>query len=468
MKTTMKYLTLAASMIFAVGVSAQEPAPAAQLSDYHEGDVIVIKRDHERYLTGEKMSNWVYNVEHTIQQVGSKRWPNGILIRGIYSWVAPDDIVNKTTHPEQTTQEQAAKQEEQKPAEVKPAEQKPAEVKPAEQKPAEVQPAEVMPAEVKTITPEQAQRDSLEAAVRQRIDSITQELKAKEAEEQKQPDQQDAAFVIEHNQVEINQCDRFTIGLRGGAATLMHETDKMGKWHLGFDVLLDLQYAHYWKKFGSKLQYGVMTGLSAGYARSHISSSVNDQYTEVTSGGTINYSVLADNVKEYDGQLQLEIPLMFSMIHEKGFFQNVGPRFALPVYAQYNQKIDAPHINAHFVEENVTVTDAKITGRVNGDQTETKGKWGASKFNLMLGAELGYEWTFRNKNSLGLGAYVNYSVYTYYKNDTNNKSLVGIVARPDTGKPAVVEVLSATDTYAKGLGYLDFGVKVAYHFNWWK
>jgi hypothetical protein len=26
-------------------------------------------------------------------------------------------------------------------------------------------------------------------------------------------------------------------------------------------------------------------------------------------------------------------------------------------------------------------------------------------------------------------------------------------------------VLSATDTYAKGLGYFDFGVKVAYHFN---
>ena len=41
--------------------------------------------------------------------------------------------------------------------------------------------------------------------------------------------------------------DRFTIGLRGGASSLMHQADK-GNWTCGGDVVLDLQYAHYWTR----------------------------------------------------------------------------------------------------------------------------------------------------------------------------------------------------------------------------
>ena len=109
MKTIMRNLFVAAGFMFAVSVSAQETAPKASVSDFHVGDTIVIKKDHERYLTGEKMSKWVYDVEHTIQQVRGKRFPEGILIRGIYSWVGPDDILNKSTHPQEAVANQEAK-----------------------------------------------------------------------------------------------------------------------------------------------------------------------------------------------------------------------------------------------------------------------------------------------------------------------------------------------------------------------
>ena len=102
------------------------------------------------------------------------------------------------------------------------------------------------------------------------------------------------------------------------------------------------------------------------------------------------------------------------------------------------------------------------------DQQHSKGTWKPSTLNIMLGAELGYEYTFRNKNSLGIGIYGNYSVYTLYKNDFNYASLVSLVEKPDAAKPAVLNVLSATDTYATGLGYFDVGLKLSYHFNWWK
>ena len=469
-------LTLAA-----VTVSAQEAAPAAQLSDFAVGDTIVIKKDHERYLTGEKMSKWVYDVEHTIQQVGGKRWPNGILIRGIYSWVGPDDILNKSKHPEQAAANEEAKQQAEQAAKDSVQAVKDSVQQVKQERKDSVEQVRQEAARQDSIARAQeearrmAMRDSIESARRDSIaecavrDSIAQARRDSLLDAWKhQQDSTEAAYFITKQKKEIDNCNRFTIGLRGGAASLMHDAEKMGNWHVGFDAMLDLQYAHYWKKFGKKMQYGLLVGVSAGYARSHIASGVNDNFEETTTSGNIQYTVKAENVKEYDGQIQVEVPIMFSMIHEKGFFMNLGPRLTVPVYAHYNQNITQPDIIAYFPEEGVTVENARITGQVTDEQADSKGKWTAGKLNVMLGAELGYEYTFRNKNSLGIGVYANYSLYTLYKNDTNTKSLVTISELPDTGKPAVVDVLSATDSYAKGMGYFDVGLKLAYHFNWWK
>lgn len=477
MMKTIKALLIASGLtLAAVAVSAQEAAPAAQLSDFSVGDTIVIKKDHERYLTGEKMSKWVYNVEHTIQQVGGRRWPNGILIRGIYSWVGPDDIINKSTHPEAAASNQEAKQQ----AEQARQDSIQAVKDSVEQARIDAARADSI-AKAQQDSLRQARRDSIETArldsiaERARRDSIAQAVRdslGRAWEQQK--DSAEAAYIITEPQKENLACDRFTIGLRGGAASLMQDAEKMGKWHIGWDALLDLQYAHYWKKFGKKMQYGLLVGVSAGYSRSHMSNAIDDKFQETTVSGAngetsvIDYNVKADNVTEYDGQIQLEIPLMFSMIHEKGFFMNIGPRFMLPVYAQYNQTIDNPVIDAYFATEGVNVHNARITGQVTDEQAKTNGKWKASTLNIMLGAELGYEFTFRNKNALGIGLYADYSVYTLYKNEPTAKSLVSIAELPGVNKPAVVNVLSATDSYAKGLGFFDVGLKLAYHFNWWK
>ena len=468
MKTIKSIFFIAVSLIMATTVTAQEQN-STPLSAFAEGDTVVIKRDHHHYLTGERMSRWVYNVEHTIRQVGGKRFPNGILLRGIYSWVGPDDIVNKNTNREAALAEQEAKRQ----AELEQARQD--SIARAEARAKALQDA-AEAARLDSIeraereAAEQARRDSIEMAMRARIDSIAAVQAAAEQEKQVLPEQE-AAYILGEQQQMFN-CNRFTIGLRGGVASLMHDADKLGKWHAGWDVLLDLQYAHYWKRFGKKMQYGLLVGVSAGYSRSHISSDVNDQYTVGVTGDPVNpeidYTITAGKVKEYDGQIQLEVPIMFSMIHECGFFLNVGPRLAVPVYAQYDQTIDQPNIDAYFPVEGITVHNAKITGQVSPDQQDSKGKWSASKLNVMVGAELGYEFTFKNKNSLGLGAYANYSVYTLYKNDTNTQSLVGIAGKPAAGVPAVVDVQSATDSYAKGMGYFDVGLKIAYHFNWWK
>ena len=514
MKNMLK-IAFAAVALIAIGVSAEEPTTSAKLSDFSVGDTIVIKRDHRRYLTGELMSTWVYNVEHTIQQVGGKRWPNGILIRGIYSWVGPDDILNKSTHPQLAEENQEAKREDEKkvaeetpivvveetpaaqeevtPAPVVVVEETPAaqeEVTPApvvvvEETPAaqeEVTPApvvvveetpaaqeEVTPAPVVVVEETPAVQEEVTPAVQEEVAPVVAEETTKE-KKQLGPAKESLGVEAVTEETEnhpeiIPQCDRFTIGVRAGLASLMHDAGKMGKWHAGFDALLDLQYAHYWKKDAWRTQYGILVGLSAGYSRSHIESAIKDQFSERTADGQIDYTIQADKVKEYDGQIQLEVPVMFSMIHDCGLFFNFGPRFTVPVYAHYDQKISSPDIIAHFPEEDVTVYNAKITGQVTDDQAKSKGKWSASKINIMLGAELGYEVRFPSQNSLGIGVYANYSVYTLYTNNTDKASLVTINELPAANKPAVVNVLSATDTYNQKLGYFDVGLKLAYHFN---
>ena len=45
------------------------------------GDTVMIDKDSLRYLTGERKSSWVYNKKHTVGQIGTKRFPEGVLLK---------------------------------------------------------------------------------------------------------------------------------------------------------------------------------------------------------------------------------------------------------------------------------------------------------------------------------------------------------------------------------------------------
>jgi hypothetical protein len=214
---------------------------------------------------------------------------------------------------------------------------------------------------------------------------------------------------------------------------------------------------------------GIIVGLGVGYAQSGMKAAVDTSYTVSTSDGDIDYTLKADEVKENDGQIQLEVPLMFSLIHNNGLFFNIGPKFMIPVYTPYKQNIKNPDINAYFPTEGVNVSNEVITGLVQDNQLNTKGTDNGTQFkiNVMLTAEIGYEWKFQNGHSLGLGAYANYSVFNSFKNQGVNKSLMDVTPPSSTGI-ANVDILSATSTYAEKLGYFDAGIKLAYHFNFYK
>jgi hypothetical protein len=435
---TIKSILIATTLICASVVSTlsaqQDAQPQTQPTfNVAIGDSVMINRDCERYLTGERMSLWVYDVVHVVKQLGTKRFPEGVMLDngngGILSWVCQEcfgPLVPKTVVP--------AEQPTETPAE-----------KPAEQ-PAQTPTQEPVkePAKQPIATPVETPAETpAETPVETPVEEPAQEP-AKSG------------------------YHRFTIGVRGGAASLLHSVVK-GEWICGGDALLDLQYAHYWTKENRPVDLGIIVGLGVGYAQSGMKAAVDTAYTVSTSDGDIDYTLKADEVKENDGQIQLEVPLMFSLIHEKGLFFNIGPKFMIPVYTPYKQNIKNPNINAYFPAEGVNVSNEVITGLVQDNQLNTKGTDNGTQFkiNVMLTAEIGYEWKFQNGNSLGLGAYANYSVFNSFKNQGVNKSLMDVTPPSSTGI-ANVDILSATSTYAEKLGYFDAGIKLAYHFNFYK
>ena len=463
---TLKTILFAATIVSASVVSTLSAQQAAQPAPKHEfkvaiGDSVMIKRECQKYCTGETPSTWVWDKVHTVRQLGTKRFPDGVLLMNIYSWMCEDCLIPVNGRADEASKKAAEEQKEDKKAfeSGKPIE----EIKPAE-KPAE------KPVEVEEVKKE----EPVVAPVV--VEKPAEEPVAEPAKVEKAPQtakEMEKGDSIKSKQNFTGKYDRFTIGARGGVASLLHKTEN-GSRVIGGEGLLDLQYAHYWTKDGRPVDLGILTGISLGYSQSGMKTAVNSQLKGLSDGDaqkpmTVDYTIRADKVKENDGAIVMEIPLMFTLIHDCGFFFNYGPKLMMPLYTPYKQTISDNAntlIEAYFRDVDVKVENEVITGILRDDQKKLKGTDNGDQFviNVLLGAEFGYEWILKSGNSLGLGAYVDYGVYSSYKNKTSESPLISVTP-PQGSNPADVEVLSATKTYASKLGYVSAGVKLAYHFN---
>ena len=457
---TIKSILIATTLVCATAVSSLSAQQAAQPAKEHQwkvavGDSVMIERECVEYLTGERPSVWVWDKVHTVRQLGTKRFPEGVLLMNIYSWICEECLISVNGH----AKEAAAKAAEQPKEEPK--------AEPVKEEP-------VVAPVVVPVKEEPKEEPKAEPAEEPKKEEPAPVEEPKKEEPTAQSNQGDS---IPSQQNLTHSYDRFTIGLRGGAAGLLHQTNE-GNWTCGGDVVLDLQYAHYWTKEGRPIDLGIITGVGLGYAQSSVKSSVNStrpgvEDLDAANPMHIDYTIRADEVKEHDGQLQLEVPLMFSLIHQNGLFFNVGPKFMLPVFTPYKQTIsNNPNtfVEAYFQETGVRVTNDVITGLLAEDKYTSTGTDYKNKFtiNVMLTAEIGYEWILKSGNSLGLGAYANYSVYNSFKNNPEDPAtdpLIHVESAPSNTSNAVINVNPLTGTYASGLGFFDAGVKLAYHFN---
>jgi hypothetical protein len=139
----------------------------------------------------------------------------------------------------------------------------------------------------------------------------------------------------------------------------------------------------------------------------------------------------------------------------------------LPVYTPFKQTINpaTTTIAAYNGETGVTLVDNPVTGQYKGEQPKEGNdlQW---KINIMLTAELGYEWILKSGNSLGLGVYADYCAFNSRQklSAAARESLLDVTP-PSASGIANLDVYSVTSTHAKSIGYFDVGLKLAYHFN---
>ena len=412
-------LVIFTSLLPLVNVSAQRKALTYQDSGapIEVGDSVMVNRDSLYYETGERILHWVYDQVHEVRQVSSKYHPDGILVRGIYSWLKVGSIM------------------------------------PLNEK--KVVKSDTILPELVTV------KDSID--VEYVPDSISME---KPVVAPIVEDTIESIPPVEPIEEEVipYQVNRFTVGLRGGFASSMAKPASLP---LGGDVLLDLQYAHYWSAAKNKVRLGLLAGVSAGYMNTNRNQPWDDTFSVNTSDGEIVYNVTADNIHEVNHQIQLEVPVMFSMITNSGFFFNVGPRFLLPTYTPYKQTITNGNITVTDLETGVVLNDNPVYGALSAEQEKQKGK-GEQQFMLTMtiGFEAGYEFKLKSGNSIGLGAFFNYGVYSMYSNNPLGSAID--VTAPNASDNGVVKVESLTNAYTDKMGHLDAGVKITYNLDFIK
>ena len=457
---TAKSILIATTLICASVVSTLSAQQQAQPAPKHEfsvekGDSVMIRRECQKYSTGERPSTWVWDKVHTVRQLGTKRHPDGVLLMNIYSWVCDTCLTVVNGHAKESAEKAAIEQA---------ADREAFEQGDESARKAAAQAAAIAAADSAFRAAEEARRAEEEA--RRAEEEAQAALRAQE-------DSLKSLQQFKHNY------DRFTIGLRGGASALMHHAEN-GNWTCGGDVVLDLQYAHYWQE-GEKPSLGILTGLSAGYVRSGVATNGYSQVVNAgvkdAKGNDLSYTLNGD-AREYDGQVLLEIPLMFSMITNNGFFFNIGPRFQAPLFSHYKQTIESENIGLLFPGYNVTITNEPgISKLTDTEATKYGTKQPASLFNILLGAELGYEWRLQNNNAVGLGVYAGYGLFSLY-NNANTGNLFTSVTAPTGTNPAVITVDPATKAFTQGNGFkfgpqngmdfFDCGIKLNYSFNFVK
>ena len=74
-----------------VSVNAQTNATTT----IQTGDSVMVDTNTTHYETGEKISPWVYKVKHAVEQIGSVFHPEGVLLKGIKSWIHQSAVVTE-------------------------------------------------------------------------------------------------------------------------------------------------------------------------------------------------------------------------------------------------------------------------------------------------------------------------------------------------------------------------------------
>ncbi len=261
------------------------------------------------------------------------------------------------------------------------------------------------------------------------------------------------------------QTSMLSIGVRGGGQTFL-PTAAVGatgevKPGIGGTGALDVRYTYY-GSVASQVQLGVAVGAGFGYGTTGIKGTNMDSYTNIDYlGNKMDYSIDATYSLK-DQFAKVDVSLLLAM-RFGGVTLNVGPRFMLPFAATSTVTISEASIDAYYPLYNVHVTDQLITGKLETPYTE-KHPSNISKYNLLIAAEIGYEWRL-NQHALGVQLFAEAAVWSKQSPITNYQSpMISVAPISNANAPVPSVTVGSAEPFVSGRRYIGVGVRAYYAF----
>gem|GEM_PF-4805939 len=256
------------------------------------------------------------------------------------------------------------------------------------------------------------------------------------------------------------------IGAQAGLASFLPQSTSLNRpaarpANMGFNALGDISYTFLMLN-QRQAGVGFRTGVAVGWVRAGQRVFLNETFTmdDPSPVNTyIDYTITSKQVREINTAMLIEVPLMLAF-KVQGFYFNVGVKAQLPMLTKYTQTITDPHITAYYRDLGVPVTDNTATGIVSAEDLNKSGDWTTSKFNLLVGGELGYFIPLTQHLALGLGLHGDYCVYTLYSNPGASGQLFNITGVGVT-PIATVNTGTMSENLTTKTGFFDVGAKIS-------
>jgi len=253
-----------------------------------------------------------------------------------------------------------------------------------------------------------------------------------------------------------------SFGPRGGVEFMMPKSDQTTHSKLGYSGAFDIGYTYYWPT--SSGDWGIHTGVSAGYAKNECQIELNQQFTNYDYLDTEMLYTITGDANAMLQRAYAEIPLM-TAFRTNGFVLQLGLKGQYAFWSRATQTIKSASIDAYYVPFDVHVTDELITGVLSPDQKqEMVLSGGAPTFSLLTSMRIGYEFEVGKVSRLGIIAYLDYNVWnTGMGSGAPSTPLIAVSPITDPVDPVpTVTVNNAFSSVITGVNPLQLGLSLYY------
>jgi hypothetical protein len=259
------------------------------------------------------------------------------------------------------------------------------------------------------------------------------------------------------------QVHRFTIGLFGGAHTMLADSSLVNTW--GPSAGLNFRYAYMMALGRGAIYLGPRTGIEASWAYSGWYEEAHTQFTNTDYlKHKMEYDVYS-KVTDYHHQLYIGIPIMAELKYY-GLVAALGFKGKAVLWTQAKSEINKADINAYYPDFDVWVRNDPSIGELKTENSTAQGARLTPEWHVTVAAEIGYEWKVVTREYIGVRLFAECDIWNSYKRNVQASTRSVNIAPIDVkGQAAQVSLTPLYDSSLNKFHALTIGLSVYYTFD---